>query len=113
PDGYAHCHFVKAQATCTDSAGRKLVPVIAVEGVMPDSTAERAKLQVGDLLVSYDGNPVGEMSEFIDRVAQPGQSARLLVILRGARRLAISVPPGRLGIQIRAHYVLPAKLLAP
>ena len=80
---------------------------------MPDSPAEHAKLHSGDLLISYGGKPVTEMNAFIDQVAQPGPSARILVVAREGQRLAISVPPGRLGIQIHERYVLPTNLGSP
>jgi AAA ATPase domain/PDZ domain len=112
PLGYAHCHMTK-QTECVDSEGRILVQVVAVEGVMPDSPAEHAELHSGDLLISYEGKPVTEMNAFIDQVTQPGPSARILVVAREGQRLAISVPPGRLGIQIHERYVLPTNLGSP
>ena len=113
PLGYARCRFVKQQTACTDRAGHGLVSVIEIQGVVPDSVAEHSKLQTGDLLVSYDGTPVADMDAFVKQVAQPGSSPRILVVARDGRRLAFTVPPGRLGINIGHRYVRPVQLGSP
>ena len=114
PWGFAHCRRARQQETCTDSKDRIVVNALEVQGVLPDSTAARVKLEAGDLIVSYDGWAVGSNGdEFRARVVEPGPSPRQLVIARGGHRIAMSVPPGRLGVEFQPHYVPLAALGTP
>jgi len=56
---------------------------VAVRGVVPDSPAAQAGLQVGDVITHIAGEPVREYHEALNRVAamQPGEK----VELRGVR----------------------------
>jgi regulator of sigma E protease len=82
-----------------------------VESVPPDSAGARAGLRAGDRLLAIDGQPVANVSAFIDIVRRsPGRDISIEVE-RGAGRLRIvaSVPPvvkqgktiGQLGISLK------------
>ena len=62
---------------------------ILVVEVLPDSPAEKAGLQQGDIIVEYDGAPVESSTNFRTRVAftKPGET-REIVVLRDGRRVA-------------------------
>lgn len=68
---------------------------ILVISVAPDGPAERAGLREGDIIVSYDGQPVAGIDSLQKLLteAQVGVRATLAVI-RGAEKLALSAIPG-------------------
>jgi serine protease Do len=70
---------------------------LVVTLVQPDSPADRAGLQTGDVLVSFDGSPVNEPAELqlIVERCEPGQK-KSLEILRGAEHSRLSVVPAEL-----------------
>jgi regulator of sigma E protease len=82
-----------------------------VQAVPADSAGARAGLQVGDRLVSVDGQPVVNMSDFVAMVSSaPGRDVSLEVERNGARvRMVATVarvmeqgrPVGRLGITLQ------------
>jgi uncharacterized iron-regulated protein len=58
---------------------------VAVEGVVPESNAEAAGLQKGDLLLAIDGEAIGDSFDLIYRVKQkrPGDRGTLLIEREG------------------------------
>jgi S1-C subfamily serine protease len=54
---------------------------VAVEGVVPESSAAAAGLQKGDLLLAIDGEAIGDSFDLIYRVKQkrPGDWGTLLI----------------------------------
>jgi serine protease Do len=71
-----------------DSFGLKRAEGALVSSVQPGSAAERAGLQPGDVIVKYDGKPIGAAGEFSARVgeASPGDKAKLEILRRGETR---------------------------
>lgn len=66
---------------------------IEVSGVMPGSAAQRAGLQVGDIVRTVDGDPVARAAILIDHVrARPGYPTRLAIERDGAL-MDVSVTP--------------------
>lgn len=61
--------------------------VLAIEEVTEGGGAERAGVRVGDHLLEFDGKPVGELEELVERLAerQVGEMAELLVEREGER----------------------------
>jgi regulator of sigma E protease len=82
-----------------------------VESVPPESAGARAGLRAADRLLAVDGQPVANVSAFIDAVKRsPGRDISIEVERGGGRlRIVASVPPvteqgktiGRLGISLR------------
>ncbi len=70
---------------------------IVVAQVSPDSPAAAAGLQVGDVIVGYEGEPVADVGDFRNRVAltRPGDEAEITV-LRDGRERDIEVAIGSL-----------------
>jgi serine protease Do len=70
---------------------------ILVTQVVAASPAERAGLQQGDLIVSFEGDEVSDVGDFRNRVSltEPGKSADLVVI-RDGREKKITVKIGKL-----------------
>ncbi len=68
---------------------------ILVAQVIEDSPAEKAGLKRGDVILEIDGDPVGKVADFRNRVAltAPGTRVRLLV-LRDGRKKTIKVTIG-------------------
>ncbi|HEX9873593.1 MAG TPA: PDZ domain-containing protein, partial [Deferrimonas sp.] len=58
---------------------------VAVEGVVPESSAAAADLQKGDLLLAIDGEAIGDSFDLIYRVKQkrPGDRGTLLIEREG------------------------------
>ena len=63
----------------------------------PDSPAQRAGLEQGDIIVGYQGQEVENVGEFRNRVSltDPGSRERLTVI-RDGRRLNLTIEIGEL-----------------
>ena len=82
---------------------------VRVSAVLPGSIADRAGLAPGDVLLSYDGRPVRELSD-VPRLAaegNEGESVELLT-LRGNERLQLTVPRGALGFRGESASVNPS-----
>ncbi len=71
-----------------ESFGLKRAEGALVSSVQPGSAAERAGLQPGDVIVKYDGRPVGAAGELSAQVGQaaPGDKAKLEILRKGERR---------------------------
>jgi serine protease Do len=71
-----------------DSFGLKRAEGALVSSVQPGSAAERAGLQPGDVIVRYDGKPIGAAGELSAMVGQasPGDKAKLEVLRKGETR---------------------------
>jgi S1-C subfamily serine protease len=67
---------------------------VEVQSVESGSPAARARLQDGDLIVSFAGKPVGGVDDLhrLLRDWPPGQAAPIVVIRRGAR-VDVSITP--------------------
>ena len=82
--------------------------------VDPDSAAGKAGLEVGDVIVSFDGEPVRTMSALVAAVREKAAVPISLVIERGGARHAVEVTPvgrtdengrtiGQLGVMFTAE----------
>lgn len=95
----------------------KLRPV--VDKVMPDSPALAAGLKTGDLLISADGEPIGDWLQWVDYVKnRPGRLIEVEVERDGARQL-LSITPkiasasAEGGAQQKAEGKIGASVLVP
>jgi membrane-associated protease RseP (regulator of RpoE activity) len=78
---------------------------VAVNEVLPDSSASRLGLQRGDIVLRYDGERVFEMDELAFLVREPSQSSSAEVeILRNGELMRLSAPRGVLGISIAPRF---------
>ncbi|MCL4684946.1 RIP metalloprotease RseP [Myxococcota bacterium] len=68
---------------------------VLIEQVSPDSPAERAGLERGDLIVTADGEPVGSFASFSERVRASGGQALTLVYARDGKRREVRIEPER------------------
>ena len=103
-----------------ESFGLKRAEGALVSTVQPGSAAERAGLQPGDVIVKFDGKPIGAAGELSALVGQaaPGDKAKLEILRKGETRElsatlgAVQVDPaarasaeaqdrGRLGLSVR------------
>jgi len=71
-----------------ESLGLKEVSGVIVSSVTPDSAADRAGVKRGDVLKSFNGQPVHDYNALRNRVADmaPGSSATLTVIRDGSEK---------------------------
>jgi serine protease Do len=71
-----------------DSFGLKGAEGALVSTVQPGSAAERAGLQPGDVILKFDGKPIGAASELSALVGQaaPGEKAKLEILRKGQTR---------------------------
>jgi S1-C subfamily serine protease len=78
-----------------DKLGRKSRGIAAVGGVDAGSPAAEAHIELGDLLLSLDGEPAESVNGLAQRIAtiNPGQTIALEV-LRGGKPLTINVQVG-------------------
>jgi YD repeat-containing protein len=86
-----------------DADGKVLTPQVLVSGIEWAGQAARLGLQRGDILMTYDGQPVTDTAVFISQRRQEpsGDKARELIVQRGSKRLSFSVTPGLLGATLR------------
>ena len=75
--------------------GRKARGIAAVGGIDSGSPAEQAHIELGDLLLTLDGQPADSVNDMARRIgsATPGQTITLEV-LRGGKPLTIDVQIG-------------------
>jgi hypothetical protein len=116
-DGYARfteSYDSKGQPagrTYFDLAGKPVSTRVVAESVMPGSQAERLGLQVGDILLRYDGQPVTQANLFI-RICQAESKtgpARPLVVRRKDQTITVQVSPGQLeGVTLNDAVAPPA-----
>jgi S1-C subfamily serine protease len=66
--------------------------MVVIEEVVIDSPATQAKLRPGDLIDSFNGNPVPNAASLYRQVqnSEPGADAVLTVTRNGSRRLIIA-----------------------
>ena len=89
-----------------DSLGLRDASGAIVSSVRAGSAADRAGVQQGDVITSFDGQPVHDSNAFRNRVAamKPGSEAQLVVIRDGAeKRLAVkmdALTPERLASRV-------------
>ena len=68
-------------------------PAVAISNVNPDSPAEAAGLQAGDVILRVDGELADTSSVLVDRVHErAGQSIELFVV-RDGQELTLNLPP--------------------
>ena len=67
-----------------------------ISNVMPDSPADQAGLQQGDVVISFNGTPVKAMQEFRRRVAmvRPGEKIEMQV-MRSGKEVSVAVIIGK------------------
>jgi YD repeat-containing protein len=86
-----------------DESGKPLATRVVVQKVLPDTQAERLKLQVGDILVSYDGRPLNQVMDLPTWPAgnaRKDNRSRLLVILRKGETITVKVAAEPLGVNL-------------
>ena len=69
---------------------------MALREVEPDSNGQRLSLQVGDLIIGYNGEDVKNTRVFEELELVKVERPRELRILRQGKFVSIDVPPGRL-----------------
>jgi hypothetical protein len=70
-----------------------------ITGTLPQSQAEAAGMQAGDIIVSYAGRAVQSLSDL--REAAGGATAREgveVLVIRGGRRVPLQLRPGQMGV---------------
>jgi hypothetical protein len=89
---------------------------LRVTRVLPGSTAERQGIEVGDVIVRVDGNPVRSVADLRYRLGQAGRVAELGVIdWRTGWENSITVYPrrGRIGVDAEPAWVGGLRPLPP
>jgi serine protease Do len=91
--GYIGIKFKELESEVASALGlKKDTRGIIVDEVMEDSPAEKAGLKRYDVIVEFEGKPVGKSNEFMNRVAmlKPGTKVEM-VVLRNKRRKTITL----------------------
>jgi hypothetical protein len=71
---------------------------LEVTGVVPDGPAAKARVMIGDALVSYDGKPMGCRADLSAAQAAVQVDSVVASFRRGSRELNFVLPKGKLGI---------------
>ncbi len=112
--------MVNSQHEATAAALRSLgyeVPVHAVVGSITEGSAADGVLQVGDIIISADGEPIADASQLRTLVQKQGGSAITLEINRAGQVQTVEVTPTRgevdgqsmwlLGVSASSEYDFP------
>ncbi|MEI6673632.1 MAG: Do family serine endopeptidase [Verrucomicrobiota bacterium] len=71
-----------------------------VAQVTPNSAAEKAGIKIYDVIIRYDGKPVGGVSQFRNLVAATAPAARVeIVLLRDGKELTVKAQLGELAAE--------------
>lgn len=73
---------------------------LEVTNLVPDGPAARAGVSVGDVLVSYDGRPIGSRAELEAAQAAVLSDSVAVSFRRGNKELSLALPRGKLGIYL-------------
>ncbi|ACV26171.1 trypsin-like peptidase domain-containing protein [Kangiella koreensis] len=86
--GYLGVQFGPVDQDKADAFGLKEVGGSLVTRIYPDSAAEKAKLQEGDVVVAVDGKPVRKAQDLPYYIGQkmPGDKAQLKIVRNGKER---------------------------
>jgi regulator of sigma E protease len=85
-----------------------------LDQVMPDSPAERAGLQSGDLVLAVDGNDVATWAEWVDYIREiPEQSVKLLIERDGLQRQLQITPERKLDESAKAYGYVGVSVAMP
>ena len=101
-NGYAVSRYIyddygrETQRVFLDLNGAPVHTRVAIQDVEPDRNSQRFGLQVGDLIIGYDGEDVRNTHVFDELELVKGERPRELRILRQGKFVSIDVPPGRL-----------------
>lgn len=81
---------------------------LRINNVIATSAAERAGLQSGDIVLSYDGSPVFTTQELVEMRSggEPGTSVTM-TIMRGDETMEVTMPRGPIGINTGPMVVDP------
>jgi serine protease Do len=95
--GWLGVYIQKVTPEIAESMGLPRASGALVADVMPDSPAKRAGVEVGDVIIEYDGSPVRESNELPLLVARTaiGKKAKLKLIRRG-KEMTVRVEVGEL-----------------
>ncbi len=88
--------------TAADDWGKPLRLEAFIQGIEEEGEAASVGLQVGDVLLAYGGKEVYSLPEFEQarRSAQTPDGPGELKVLRQGRTVAVSLPPGDLGMTL-------------
>ncbi len=92
----------------------ELVEPMTVGGVVEGSPAAEAGVESGDVFITANGQPVGNVSELIDVTSPRAEEATVYEISRGDERLTLTLTPrrdpdgvGRIGVRALSQYIYP------
>lgn len=101
--GYATVHYTyddlgrETPRTFFDVHGTPVHTRVVVKKAEPDRTGAQRGLQVGDMLVSYDGEDIPDARIFFNELElTKGERQRELRLLRQGQEVRLTLPPGRL-----------------
>lgn len=71
---------------------------LLLDGVQPDSPAEKGGLKAGDRIIVWDGRPIDSIADIqeIFETSEPGKQVKVIV-LRGSDRVEVFVTPEKIG----------------
>ena len=78
---------------------------VEVKSIKKDSLAERIGLQIGDILLSYDGTCIlapRELPQRIEEAKEKNKETVEFILLRGDEEVKYTVPPQKLGFVINS-----------
>ena len=88
-------HEVRVPALGSVESLGAVPATVLISEVSPDSPAQRAGLQSGDLIVAVDGRPVGSFVAFSELVRSSEGRALEIVYARAGERREVSIRPER------------------
>lgn len=88
---------------------------VVVKTIFPNSQALHLGIQVGDVFVNYDNQPILGVNRFIYRRSRELKTGppKELTVLRDGRELIFRVSPGKIGAELDEQVIFPSLPLSP
>lgn len=74
---------------------------LVVQKVVPQSPAERAGIEPGDVLLEYNGMPTHSVSDLLELKKVVKSDSVGLAIIRDGKRIALKLPAGEMGVYLK------------
>lgn len=91
--------IVDVTAELAKARGLSILKGISIEEVRPNSAAEEAKLQRGDVITAIDGQPVDNVAKLQEKIAvkRPGEKVEVTYVREGKEKTVLATLKGTTG----------------
>lgn len=91
------------QRSLVFQVARDSIPRLMISKVIPDSQADILRLQVGDIILKYNGKSI-TTSEELGAAKAKGPDVVEMVLARRDETVTVSIPRGPIGVYTKSHF---------